>query len=184
VMAMSHSSCPHPATPAARAACRKARGQQTVSGRISDDAFRDPPIQSITPENDAKPATWTVTPRKTKRARSEPTLDLKRPGTYLRTIGDLPDVPRMLAHGARIAWSRDWGVKVGHPFNDRESRLVVEGLNGEISLVWKVTLPHGVWGIFYRQYGNSITHRINDIETAFRIAADEEELMNGVWKDR
>lgn len=166
MMAMSHSSCQHPATPAGRAACRKAMAATVQAG------------------NDPKPATWTVTPWRTKRARSEPTRDLKRPGTYLRTIGDLPDVPRMLAHGARIAWSRDWGVKVGRPFNDHESRLVIEGLNGEISLVWKVTLPHGVWGIFYRQYGNSITHRINDMETAFRVAADEEKLTNGVWTDR
>lgn len=101
------------------------------------------------------------------------TGDLKRPGTRLRTIGDLPDVPRMLAHGCRIAWDHDWEVKVGHQFNDDEKRIVIDGDVCEVSLVWKPSLPDGVWGVFVRK--TSITHRIDaGVEHAMRIAAGEE----------
>lgn len=117
-----------------------------------------------------------VNARNTKRRRS--TDNVKRPGTHLRTIGDLPDVPRMLAHGCRIAWDRGWNVTVGYVFNDRERRIVIAGTVAEIALVWRPTLPDGVWGVFVRHNGNSITSRVNSIQEAFD-AAETEDAWDG-----
>lgn len=155
-MAFSHANCDHPRTPSARAACRKARGKAA--------------------QGDAKPSTTITGTRITpKRA----TGNVKRPGTHLRTIGDLPDVPQMLAYGCRIAWDKEWPVVVGHQFNDSEKRIVVTGPVAEVSLVWKPSLPHGVWGVFVRKHKKPITHRIADINTAFRMAAGDEPLPWG-----
>jgi hypothetical protein len=94
----------------------------------------------------------------------------KKPGTPLRNIGDLPDVPRMLAHAARIAWSKAWVVVVGDRFNDTEARIVVYGPKAEISLIWRVSLPHGVWGISVRPFDSSVAHKVGDVDSAFRMA--------------
>lgn len=157
-MAMSHANCDHPATPAGRAKCRANGGPDgTVKG----------------PQVDAPARTPATRTRGTKTAPKTSTRNLKRPGTQLRTIGDLPDVPRMLAHGCRIAWDKGWPVTVGEQFNDTEARIVVRGDLGEIALVWKVSLPHGVWGIFFRPDGSSVTHKLTTVDQAFRIASED-----------
>jgi len=174
-MAMSHADCDHPRTPAGRAACRR-RGI-LVNGHRKIIATHHPLCSSPAGHNTAgcpvpagTPAVVTTLP---KGRRSAGSVDVKRPGTRLRTIGDLPDVPRMLAHGCRIAWDHEWPVKVGHQFNDDEKRIVIDGDVCEVALVWKPSLPHGVWGVFVRK--TSITHRIDaGVEHAMRIAAGEE----------
>jgi hypothetical protein len=97
--------------------------------------------------------------------------NIKKPGTVLRTIGDLPDVPRMLAYGARLAWANDWEVKVGEPFNDNEARIVINAPAGEIALVWRPSLPDGVWGVFFRAGYNSVTTRCDSVQEAFELGA-------------
>lgn len=159
-MAISHDGHDHPATPAGRAACRKAMAAGNA------------------PAATGKPAKMTVVPRtkgdggvvKGLKA-SASTRNLKKPGTRLKDIGDLPDVPRMLAHGARLAWAEGWEVKVGEQFNDLEARIVCAGPTAELALVWKPSLPHGVWGVFVRPWDSSITHRVNDIQSGVDMAA-------------
>lgn len=151
-MALSHATCDHPATPAGRAKCRAAGGPGGT-----------PQVAVAAP----KRATGT---RATRKGVKADTRNLKRPGTQIRTIGDLPDVPRLLAHGCRIAWGKGWPVRVGEQFNDTEARIVIDGDLGEIALVWKPSLPHGVWGVFFRVAGTSVTHRLTTIDQAFRVA--------------
>lgn len=192
-MAMSHADCDHPRTPAARAACRRRGILHDQRVRVLDagqpTGSRNTPRRIIAthhplctspaghntpgcPVPAGTPAMVT-TPRKGRRSGGN--VDVKRPGTRLRTIGDLPDVPRMLAHGCRIAWDRGWDVKVGECFNDVEKRIVVNGDRCEVSLVWRPSLPDGVWGVFVRRYKHPIMHRIDaGVEHALRIAAGEE----------
>lgn len=159
-MAMSHADCDHPRTPAGRAACRKAGGGATTT--------RD--RQRTALEGARKELATT-------RRRKAVSANVKRPGTRLRTIGDLPDVPRMLAHGCRIAWDYGWNVKVGYDFNDTEKRIVIQGTHAEVALVWRPSLPDGVWGVFVRPWDSSITHRIEaGVDHAMRMAAGHDPL--------
>lgn len=159
-MAISHATCTHPATPAGRAKCRASGGPDGTT-KAAGTAV-------------APPAAATGTRTKGKRPTAS-TRNLKRPGTHLRTIGDLPDVPRMLAHGCRIAWTKGWDVTIGEKFNDLEARIVIKGDLGEIALVWKPSLPNGVWGIFFRPDGSSVTHRIDSVQRAFLIASRDDD---------
>jgi hypothetical protein len=152
-MPISHVDHDHPNTPAGRAKCRKDMSNLTVtvdSGKI---------VSSGLP----KPAKVTVVPRKRgdggvvrgmKAAR--PSGNLKRPGTRLRTIGDLPDVPRMLAYCARLAWAEGWEVTVGEPFNDIEANLLIKGTIVEIRCIWRHTLKDGIWALHLRRHGSSV----------------------------
>ena len=164
-MAINHKDHDHPNTPAARAACRKAMAAGETPMSATD---------GVTPAEDA--ATWHVVPRRTKRAPKAPSGNLKRPGTRLRTIGDLPDVPRMLAYGARLAWAAGYEVKIGEQFNDTEARIVIAGDKAEIALVWKPSLPDGVWGIFVRNWNSSRTFKVTNVQEAFEVAATD-----GAW---
>jgi hypothetical protein len=118
-------------------------------------------------------------PRTPKGSRKSTSVDLKRPGTRLRTIGDLPDVPRMLAHGCRIAWDLGWDVVVGPQFNDDEKRILTNGPVAELALVWKPSTPDGVWGVFVRKHGHPITHRVESIDHAFRLASGDDDWTWG-----
>jgi hypothetical protein len=173
-MAINHADCTHPRTPAGRAACRRLAALKETPGVRRARELREGRRRATL--SDASP---------TGRIRHHeppppqgvpgPTGQLKRPGTHLRTIGDLPDVPRMLAHGCRIAWKHGWDVVVGHQFNDYEKRIVVTGDVAEVALVWKPSLPHGVWGVFVRKHGHPITHRVEaGVDHAMRLAAGSE----------
>lgn len=177
-MAMSHKDHNHPNTPQARAACRKAMAKAgTDSGLVLD-----------LNGGGIRPAQMTVVPRKRgdggvvkgmkATAPKASGKNLKKPGTHLRTIGDLADVPRMLAHGVRTAWTEDWDVVVGEPFNDTEARIVIKGDEADIALVWRPSLPEGVWGVFIRNWNSSVTFKVNSIQEAFEAAKDK-----GAWDE-
>jgi hypothetical protein len=161
-MAISHAGHDHPNTTAARTACRKAMAVQPHDASTGTTPVPKPAkVKSIT----------TIGGKR--RTPVAATGNIKKPRTQLRTIGDLPDVPRMLAYGARLAWANDWPVYVGTPFNDTEARIEIHAPAGEISLVWRPSLPNGVWGVFWRPGYNSITHRVDSIQGAFAMAADD-----------
>ena len=172
-MAISHADHDHPNTPAARAKCRRAMDNTHVS-YVNLSAER----QLAEQVGVVKPAKIvSVQPIGARRGPKGPmrgATNIKKPGTVLRTIGDLPDVPRMLAYGARLAWANDWPVRVGEPFNDNEARIVIDAPAGEIALVWRPSLPDGVWGVFFRPGYNSITNRLNSVQEAFAFGVGEE----------
>lgn len=203
-MAINHANCDHPRTPAGRAACRRAGGPQStpMSDRDIDEVILSPKSgrgSSVRAVDDRGVSTPTRRSRSARtgqlRGHAEGCLhpdnahrkcivranNVKRPGTHLRTIGDLPDVPRMLAHGCRIAWDRGWDVVVGHDFNDTEKRIVINGDVAEVALVWKPSLPNGVWGVFVRKHKHPITHRVEaGVDYAMRIAGGDDEWP---WKE-
>jgi hypothetical protein len=132
MMAISHKDHDHPNTPAARAQCRKAMAASGTPMKKSAER------ELAEAAGIVKPATvWAgIKPMGRNATKAKPsTKNVKKPGTRLRTIGDLPDVPRMLAYGCRLAWAQDWEVKVGEQFNDLEARIVIAAPAGEIALV-------------------------------------------------
>lgn len=139
-MAISHADHDHANTPAARAACRKAMAgtvkapQMTVVPRKRGDGGVVRGMQATKPHAGAG--------------------NLKRPGTHLRNIGDLPDVPRMLAYCAKLAWHEGWDVVVGHPFNDSEANIKIMGPKAEITCIWRHTLKDGIWALHLRRPGS------------------------------
>jgi hypothetical protein len=173
-MAISHKGHDHESTPAARAWCRKQTEDRAVTAAVAK-------YTGDAGKTMVKPAEMTVVPRRRGDGGvikgmkgTKPRVsagDVKKPGTVLRTIGDLPDVPRMLAYGARLAWANDWEVKVGHPFNDTEARITIAAPAGEIALVWRPSLPEGVWGVFFRAGYGPVATRHDSIQEAFELGA-------------
>jgi hypothetical protein len=170
-MAINHADHDHANTPAARAKCRKAMASDVV--RL--DTGTDPSTGESGSEFVRKPRTVIggVVPKKGPKG-LRGSNNLKKPGTHLRTIGDLPDVPRMLAYGARLAWANDWEVVVGEPFNDNEARILIGGKVAQVSMVWRPSVPDGVWGIFVRHTHSSVTHKVASVQEAFELAATDD----------
>lgn len=203
-MAMSHSSCGHPRTPAARAACRKTGGpaadtptpgkpttrfvmthadgctqpdQQHSNGRCPVDApSSQPRVCKVCTESTGK-LTRIIGGWVHIACHNGPvklaSKGLKRPGTQLRTDGDLPDVPRSFTVAIRTAWKRGWIVRVGEQFNDTERRIEVFGTYAVVSLVWKDSNPHGLNGVFLRKLNVSYGTKVGSVNEALRLAAGE-----------
>jgi hypothetical protein len=100
---------------------------------------------------------------------------LKVSGVKLTRIGDLADVPAVLATEVRRAWKLDWMVQAGHPFNDDERRIVITGPKAEIALVWD---SNGRTGTFVRHHNSSVTRRLDTPDEAFD-AADTDDAWDG-----
>lgn len=173
-MGMSHANCDHPRTPAGRAACRQLRTKmEPMTDHEIDGVILSPkPGRGSSTRTINSPGVVTGT----KRARKPSSVALKRPNTHLRTIGDLPDVPRMLAFGCRLAWDAGWDVVTGPTFNDNEKTIIVNGPVAEITLIWRPSTPDGVWGVRIRPHKHSISSKVADIKTAFRMAGGDEPL--------
>jgi hypothetical protein len=151
-MAISHADHDHPNTPAARAACRK----RMNAGQSPRDEATERALAGI-----VKPVKMTVVPRRRGDGgvvkgmiAAKPTAT-KKPGTRVKNIGDLPDVPRMLAYCAKLAWAEGWEVRIGEPFNDNEAHLVITGPVAEITAIWRVNLPNGIWALHMRKLDSS-----------------------------
>ncbi len=142
-MAISHAGHDHPATPAARAACRKAMaGSAPAVGVVLKDGSR---------------GTMTVAPRRGRKAAGP---DMKP--RALRNEGDLAfGVPHEFSNAIRMAWTLGWTVRTGDPYNDTEKRVLITSPAGELALVYKSANP-GVWGVFWRPVGSSVTSRLMD----------------------
>jgi hypothetical protein len=163
-MAISHADHDHPNTPGARAKCRKA-----MSVQPHDASTGTTPTKKVQYDVDPRPG---YQPNRTKpRAASK---SVKKPGTYIRTIGDLADVPRMLAYGARLAWANEWLVRVGDPFKDDEAHIEIDGTVARVTLMWRVSNPEGVSAIRIRNYNSSVSTKVSDIQTAVAMAGDPE----------
>lgn len=124
-----------------------------------------------------KPAQMTVVPRRRgdggviKSMKADAPKTLKRPNTLLPkgVIGNLADMPKMLAYGVRLAWAADLDVRVGDRFNDEEARVVIEADRGTISLVWRDKRPDGIWAIWIKNYDNSKQWKIQSVQEALEL---------------
>lgn len=171
-MAMDHSNCDHPRTPAGRAACRKARagGAETAPK----------PRTTATPTPDTHAAgcispgghkgrcivkTIVTTPRAS-------TKDLKRPGTKIKGTPDMADVPHAFVVALTSAKGLGWTVRVGEVFNDAERRIEIFGTHGVITLVWSASNPDGLQAFSFRPNNSSVATRTVSVSAAFILAKD------------
>lgn len=151
-MAISHADHDHPNTPAARAACRK-----QMSVQPHDASTGTTPV--------ARPAKMTVVPRtrgdggvvkglKNTKPKAA-TKTLKRENTRIKSVSDLADMPQMLAYAVKLAWAADLAVVAGHPFNDQEAHIVIQGSVAHITCMWRVSQPHGIYDMHVRPVDSS-----------------------------
>jgi hypothetical protein len=147
-MAIDHSAHDHPATPAARAACRKmmAAMETAASGGTI-----------VTTGTKARPAVGAVRlvgvePRRARRVATvnggAPVAERRR---FIRTEGDMADVPHVFSSAIRHAWVQDgWTVRYGNPYNNTEKRIVIDNGHGdELELIYKAG-QHHVNAVDYR----------------------------------
>lgn len=182
-MAISHADHDHPNTPAGRAACRKTAASvnaaltmgnpsnpptMTVVPRRRGDGGVVKRMQAVRPSGTSKAAADRAM-RKAEKGGLAGLVPTKKPNTQIKNIGDLADVPRMLAYGVRMAWAKEWSVRVGDKFNDNEARIVIDAPAGEIALVYRPSLPNGVWGVFFRAGYGSVTARVGSVQLAFEL---------------
>jgi len=182
-MAISHKDHDHPNTPAARAACRKrmAKGQSPLDApteRALNPMREEAGIMPVRHSQEEiekidrrRGAVWTVKPKVNNRGALKST---KRINSLIKNRSDMADVPRALVHGIEEAWARDLDVRVGDRFRDDEARVVIQAELGEISLVWKVTNPHGINAIFVRNWDSSRIFKVNSVAEAFTVTEDRD----------
>jgi hypothetical protein len=153
-MAISHADHDHPNTPAARAACRKQMGRGDV-----------PLTGNPVPAGGVAgrmAAALTVVPRRrgdggvVRGMKAAAPKTLKKPNTKIKNIGDLTDMPQMLAYAVRLAWQHDdLQVVVGDPFNDHEANIVIKGPAAHITCIWRVSQPNGIYAMRIRPVDSS-----------------------------
>lgn len=162
---INHADHDHPATPAARAACRKAMAGGT-DPKLAVDGVRERAPKA------AKGAVRLVGVAKAN-------------GTGFRSFaindeGDLAAaVPHVFSSAIRAAWDAKWTVRSAHPYNDTEKRVEIKSDKGTLALVWKDRSPNAVWGVFWRSNTEVITHRILDAEVGI-VAEGVRRLAEGV----
>jgi hypothetical protein len=161
-MAISHKDHNHPNTPQARAACRKLYAANDAVNTLPHVAAVNEAVKQA-----AKPATWHIKPKGKQPAALKNT---KRANTLIKNTADLADVPHGLVYGIKEAWARDLDVRVGDKFRDDEARVVIQADLCEISLVWKVTNPHGVSAVWVRNWDSSKAFRVTSIAEAFSVS--------------
>jgi len=95
--------------------------------------------------------------RKGLREAAEAVKTRKKVNTKIKVIGDLADMPRMLAYAVRLAWAHDeLEVVTGHPFNDTEANVIIKGPAAHITLMWKVARPDGISAMRIRPVDSSL----------------------------
>lgn len=176
-MAISHADHDHPNTPAARAACRKRLANGQSPRDEATERALNHPVRKLAEEAGLtnKPGVWHVKPKG-----KVPTAakNVKRENTRIKNRSDLADVPHALVHGIEEAWARDLDVLVGDKFRDDEARIVIKGEVCQISLVWKVGNPHGVWAIWVRNWDSSKGYKVSSVAEAFTVSEDRD-----LWDD-
>lgn len=152
-MAIDHSSHDHPATPAARAACRRTLGAGTP-------AIRTVPMTDATTGliRDGAGRLMAVEPRG--RARRAPVTADAKPRA-IRGIGDMPDVPHVFGEIIHRAWTMGWDVTTATPYNADERRVEITSTAGTAQLVWRANQPHGVTAVWFRPCNTSVASRVD-----------------------
>ncbi len=155
-MAISHADHNHPATPAARAACRKAmatgtslvvctHGPSCPIHTTCDGGC--PPVGQVVIKGTVRLVG--VAPRKTRAARTNgaPVAARRR---FIRDESDMADIPHVFSAAIRHAWHQDgWSVQYGDPYNNTEKRIVIDnGHDDRLVLVYKAG-QHHVNAVFY-----------------------------------
>jgi hypothetical protein len=146
MMAISHAGHNHPATPAGRAACRKAMAGTPVQSAVMVGKSQGGPKIIVA----KSPGT------KGLREAAEAVKTRKKANTKIKGIGDLTDVPPMLAYAVRLAWAAELEVVAGHPFNDTESNIIIKGPAAHITCIWRSAQPNGIYAMRIRPVDSSV----------------------------
>lgn len=157
-MSISHAGHNHPATPAARATCRKlmegSGGTPTKQRIEAGGQVRKAKAPSAATKAAivADNATANASGKLSKKA-------LKTPGTVLRRVADMGDVPAVMAPLVRLTWERDdWVAMIGKRFDDEQRHVYVGTPHGQITLVWSTTNPNGLHKVWWRPLNTSLTY--------------------------
>jgi hypothetical protein len=140
---VSHAGHDHPATSAARAACRRAGG---------------------TPE------AMVEAPQKAAKARSPRTPSVGTPHRRITSTGDLGGlaVPHVFGNVIRHAWGQEWDVRTGDTYTDDQRTVVISSDHGWLTLTWRGIQPMGVSGVSYRPKGTSVWTKLATINDGIR----------------
>lgn len=171
-MAISHADHDHPNTPAARAKCRKEMGASSAPAgavrKLAEGAGLVRPAKITVAKS---PGT------KGLREAAEAVKTRKKANTKIKGIGDLTDVPPMLAYAVRLAWAADLEVVAGHPFNDTESNIVIKGPAAHITCIWRSSQPNGIYAMRIRPVNSSVgAGEATSAQQAVDIAAGVEPI--------
>jgi hypothetical protein len=99
-------------------------------------------------------------------------------GDMVKTPGDVPvNFPASMMYAITTAWDRGYGVVRGYALNDAESRILIGGTVGQVSLVWNAD---GDSGVFIRHLSSSVSHRCDSVQAAMAFAAGDDDWP---WND-
>lgn len=159
-MAISHADHDHPNTPAARAKCRAAMAKDGAPVKTSAER--------------ALAESAGVVKRKPK----ADTKALKRPNSRIKGIGDLTDVPPILAYAVRLAWADEvLTVTAGDPFTHDQKNILITGPAAQINLMWRVSNPHGIAKMRVRPIDSSVcAGDVDSAQQAVDVAAGREPI--------
>lgn len=143
-MAMDHTNCDHPRTPAGRAACRKANGSTTR-------------VRSAEPECNST---------KAKAIGKADRLDATR---ILRANADTKDLPHPFRSAVSHAWKLGHTVHTGSPYNPAERVVELRSEHGTVYLTWRLTNPHGVTKVAFRPMDSSKFRLVPSVNEALRM---------------
>jgi hypothetical protein len=169
----SHAGHDHPATPAARAACRRAGGAPVVSSRCTciNGALGQPHAA------DCPEATVEAPQRPAKAVkRSGGTRD--HTGRAIRNTGDLGAlaVPHVFGSVIRWAWGQGMEVHTGNTYNDDQRTVVIVSTHGYLTLTWRSARPDGVHAVSYRPGGTPVWTQLPTVNEGIRA-------LDGHWLD-
>jgi hypothetical protein len=139
----SHTGHDHPATPAARAACRRSGGA---------------------------PETTVEAPQRPAKAVKRSGGTRNHTGRAIRNTGDLGAlaVPHVFGSVIRWAWDHGHPVHTGNTYNDDDRTVIIVSPHGYLTLTWRGTQPNGVHAVAYRPGGTSVWTRLTTINEGIR----------------
>jgi hypothetical protein len=170
-MAMDHTNCDHPRTPAGRAACRKAGGPgSTPQKPLMTDAEIDEvmlaPVKSRVRTGGGRSNKPAIHVSVGKAAR----LDATR---ILRANADTKDVPPPFRPAVAHAWKAGYAVHTGTPYNAAERVVELRSEHGTVYLTWRCGNPHGVTKVSWRPASNSLFRTMPSVNEALRMLDGE-----------
>lgn len=145
----SHTGHDHPATPAGRAACRRAGGA---------------------------PEATVEAPQTSAKARSPRAASVGTPHRKIASTGDLGGLAVPHVFGAVIRWAWDHGhdVRTGDTYTDDQRTIVIKSDHGWLTLTWRGSRPNGVHAVSFRPVGTSVATQLPTINEGIRALDGKE----------
>lgn len=131
-MAVNHAGHDHPATPAGRAACRKAKGGVPIT---AEDRARGKAAAKITKRLAAEKASVEPVPEKKVKGDTEQLWRVRLTG--IPEGSSLLGMPAYVAELIKLAWRQEWRTEVGNVWHaDGRRSVVVKSYRGDLVVRW------------------------------------------------